>query len=175
VGSVWRDASLKAYDSRSSAARKRGAIAEATRIIKERTEKLHELQDGVIARLRKTASQEMADLLDLNRKLSALSYTNRVERKLVYRQVAAKLGEVAYDGDRPDSAADALGTNSGSATQHGLFLEVRWVGFNDATRGPAAFTDWICGQGCRQMRYEFTGAGFAYEGDLSDGGGDEEE
>jgi hypothetical protein len=175
VGAVWRDASLKAYDSRSSAARKRGAIAEGTRIIKERTEKLHELQDGVIARLRKTASQEMADLLDLNRKLSALSYTNRVERKQVYRQVAAKLGEVAYDGDRPDSAADALGTNSGSATQHGLFLEVRWVGFNDATRGPAAFTDWICGQGCRQMRYEFTGAGFAYEGDLSDGGGDEEE
>ena len=175
LGGVWRDPSLKAYDSRSEAARKRGAIAEARRIMKERTEKMHELRDGVIARLGKGASKEMSELLDLNRKLNALSYTNRVERRQVFRQVAAKLGEVAYDGDRPDSAADAFGTNSGSATQHGLFLEVRWVGFNDATRGPAAFTEWLCGKGCRQMRYEFTGAGFAYEGDLSDGGGDEEE
>jgi Zn-dependent protease len=175
VGGVWRDPSLKVYDARSTAARKRGAIAEATRIMKERTEKMHELQDGVIARLRKGASQEMSDLLELNRQLSALSYTNRVERKQVYRKVAAKLGEVAYDGNRPDSVADALGTNSGSAVQHGLLLEVRWVGFNDATRGPAAFTEWLCGQGCRQMRYEFTGAGFAYDGDFSDGGGDDEE
>ena len=52
MGGVWRDPSLKAFDAKSSAARKRGAMAEAARINKARMERMHELQDGVIARLR---------------------------------------------------------------------------------------------------------------------------
>ena len=101
VSGVWRDPSLASYTAKSSAARKRGAMAEVARIEKARLEKLHELQAQAAARFRTNSSPEAAELAELNAKMNALSYTNHFERKQVFRQVAAKLGKSRTTGTGP--------------------------------------------------------------------------
>jgi hypothetical protein len=49
-----------------------------------------------------------------------------------------------------------------------LFIELRWVGFRDVTRGLPAMTEWLSNQGCRQFKYELEGSGFLAELDERD-------
>ncbi len=95
--------------------------------------------------------------------MNGINWTNREARKAVFRELAGKLGEVPYTGDRPAYGADAYGVDSGTIAPHGLFIELRWIGFRDVTRGLPAMTDWLSNQGCRQFKYELEGSGFLAE------------
>jgi len=169
VAGVWRDPSLKSYQAKITAALKRGTLAEAQRLEKEHAQKLKDLQTEARERLR-TESPRRFDpvLVDLYSTLNGINWTNREARKAVFRELAGKLGEVPYTGDRPVYGADAYGVDSGTIAPHGLFIELRWVGFRDVTRGLPAMTDWLSNQGCRQFKYELEGSGFLAELDERD-------
>jgi hypothetical protein len=99
------------------------------------------------------------------------SLTNRAERAALLREIAAKLGEVPYAGDAPAAGATVCCVTRGTAREHGLFIEMRWLNFCDVARGFPALTQWLQEQGCRQFRYDFEGSGWAGAlagGDLED-------
>jgi hypothetical protein len=56
---------------------------------------------------------------------------------------------------------------------HGLLIEMRWLNFCDVTRGFPALTQWLWQQGCRQLKYDFEGPGWANEPSESGDGEDE--
>lgn len=93
----------------------------------------------------------------LHAKLTRLAYTNRVECAAVFREVATRLGEVAYAGELPAPGANAFGTSFGAVARHGLMIEVPSASFNAAATGLPAFADWLCGLGCRHIQYDLEG------------------
>jgi hypothetical protein len=76
----------------------------------------------------------------------------------VLREVAARLGEVPFTGDRPAPGADAYCVQLGSVARHGLLIEINWVSFCDVRKGLPAMTAWLNGLHCRQFKYDLTGS-----------------
>jgi Zn-dependent protease len=161
---VYSDPSLLPYQKKISAAYKRGSRAEASRLAKEQTEKTQSLQAAARNTLRQQLSADDAVLLDLQAKLSGIPYTNRMEREILYRQVAARLGEVSYNGDHPAIHADAYGVSVGSASHHGPLVHLRWLSFYEVETGLPSLVQWLCQSGCTQIKYEMDGPGFAGRG-----------
>jgi hypothetical protein len=99
-------------------------------------------------------------LLDLYARLHAPDLTNFPARKALLHELAGKLGEVEYAGDRPAPGAEAWSVTSGLTTQHGLLTEARWIGFCDQAHGLPALADWLDRRGCRQIKYDLEGSGW---------------
>jgi Zn-dependent protease len=157
---------LESYFKKISSARKRGAQAEVGRLEEERSQLMQKLQAAACDRLAATATNPVVGVLvGLHAELARLNYTNRVELAALQRNISANLGEVAYDGDKPDPAADATGATMGMASQHGLMVETTWLLLNDASVSLPELANWLCEQGCAGIKYDLS-AGF--------GGADEE-
>jgi len=160
------ESGYKDYYKKISAARKRGALAEADRLEAERTQLVQKLQAAACDQLVATATNPVVGVLvGLHIEQDRLNYTNRVERAALQRKIAANLGEVAYAGDKPDPAADAPGATMGMASQHGLMIESSWIQLNDASVGLPELAAWLCEHGCEGVKYDLS-AGY--------GGTDEE-
>jgi Zn-dependent protease len=156
---AWSDPALKAFGAKISAASKRGAAAELKRLIEEQQKLGEELQRQARERLRTSSTNGIdPDLLDLHAALAKLDFTNRVARVAVLRRVAAKLGEVAYQADRPAPGADAFGTTYGSTARHGLVIEIPFAAFRDPSVALPALMQWLCDRKCAGIRYEFVGS-----------------
>jgi Zn-dependent protease len=151
-----RDPSLAANNKKIIAASRRGAMTEVERLEAEQQRLVQELQAKAREQLRAAATNPVVPvLIDLNARLSQLNYsTNRAERLVLLRKIAAHLGEVKYDGDQPAPGADADGAGYGMVSQHGLMIEMAWVRLNDATIGLPALSDWLCNQGCAGITYD---------------------
>ena len=157
VAKAWREPSVQSYNARISAALKRGARAEASRLAEEQTQKLQEIQNQTRERLGASRGVDLA-LLELHAKLSGLGMTNRANCRAVWREIAGKLGEVPYVGDAPAPGANACGVTTGTVIPHGLLIEMRWISFRDLTEGLPGMTEWLWGLGCRQFKYELEGS-----------------
>jgi hypothetical protein len=168
---VVTDPALTANNRKIMAAVRRGAVAEANQLEAEQRRLVQEMQANNRERLRASATNPAVSvLIDLNAELSRLSYTNRAERAVVLRKIAAHLGEVKYAGDQPAPGTDAEGAGGGMASQHGLMIEMMWVPMNDANIGLPALSDWLCNQGCAGIKYDLLGGfgGLGEDADLED-------
>jgi hypothetical protein len=152
AGSIYEDAEYRAFNPRIRAAVKRGAMAEANKLTEEQEEKRTELRAQALEQIEGKADKVTAELAKLYGKLEEISYTNRVERQKLYREVAAKLGEVRYINDAPEPEANSYTAWGGAISMHGLLCELRWASFDDP-RGLISFTKWLCDKGCLQMKY----------------------
>ena len=155
---VWSDSALRSYPDRISGAMRRGATAEMDRLQKEQLEKNEELQNQARERLRLDLTTGIDPaLVDLHAKLNHPGLTNRTERKALLREVAGRLGEVPYVGDRPTPGADRYGVASGFASRHGLLLRLPMLSFYDIRESLPAMAEWLTGLGCRQIKYDLQG------------------
>ncbi len=168
LGKVMNDPLLVAGNKKIIAATRRGAITEVNRLETEQHQLVQQLQAQACKRLRVAATNPVDTvLIDLNAQLLRFNYTNRAERAALFRKVAANLGEVKYDGDRPAAGADADGAGFGSVARHGLMVEMTWVQLNDPTVSLPELTDWLCEHNCVGIKYDLIGS-FAGMDDDSD-------
>jgi hypothetical protein len=156
---TWHEPALRDYQAKISSALKRGALGEVQQLSAAREAKVHEIENERRVRLRAPGSGVDPGLVDLQARLEELSFTNRLERAALFRQLAGRLGEVAYVGEVPAPDADAYGVMSGLVEQHGLLINVDWVGFREVTTGLPALTQWLCEMHCNQIKYELQAGG----------------
>jgi hypothetical protein len=169
LAKVWADPSLKPYSARIQAAVKRGDFAEQNRIQAGEKTARAGLESKIRERLRTDATHPVdAGLLDLQARLSGLNYTNKAGRAALLAELAPKLGQIHFSGDRSAPGADVYGAGSGMVLRHGLLIELSWLSLNDATTSLPALADWLCGLGCKGTRYEFVGSFPASGADDSD-------
>ena len=165
---AMNDPALAAGNKKIIAAARRGAMTEVRRLEAEQQQLTRQLQAKTRERLKVAATNRVeVVLIDLNAQLSELSYTNRSERTVLLHKVAASLGEVKYDGDRPAPGADAEGAGFGSVARHGLMVEMTWVRLNDPTISLPALTGWLCDHGCASIKYDLV-SGYAGPDEDSD-------
>ena len=152
---------LEGYYKKIAAAERRGAKLEARRLEKEERQLLGKLQSQAREQLRAIATNAITpELIDLNAALAKEAETNRVARATLLRQVAARLGEVKYDDDKPNPDADAAGAASGTVSKHGLIIQISWMQLNDANVGLPVLARWLCDQNCEGVKYDlFPGFG----------------
>ena len=148
-GSIYDNPEYNAF----RAAVKRGAMDEVNKLTDERKKKETELRAEILEQFESQGDDVTAELAQLYGKLEELSYTNRVERQKLYREVAVKLGQVSYVNDMPDPEADSHTARGGTISMHGLLCELQAASFEDP-RGLLSFTKWLCDKGCRQMKYD---------------------
>jgi len=161
LGEAWSDPSLVSYGKRIGAALRRGGSAEVARLQKEQTQKHEELQAQVRDRLRQDSKNGVDPaLLDLHAKLNTAGMTNRAERKGLLREVAGKLGEVQYTGERPVLESERYGVSSGYASEHGLLVQFSMMSFYDVRDGLPAMAEWLGALGCREIKYDLQGPGW---------------
>ena len=159
TGGVWRDPTLRAYSAKILAATRRGATAEARRLSEEQNQQVERIREQIFARLRADTTNRMDPaLLDLHAQLDHLNYTNRAERTALLREIAPLLGGVPPADGSPAPNADPFGTTAGYASKHGLLIEMSWTSFRDPGTGLPALIEWLCGQNCRKLQYDFEGS-----------------
>lgn len=160
VSKAWEDASLKPYANGIAQASKRGAAAEAARLVSERSQKLQELQSQTRQRLAGSSSMAIDPaLLELHARLNSPGLTNAAARKAVLQELAIKLGNANGASDK--NGINGCGVAMGMAFQHGLLIELSWLHFRDVTCGLPALTEWASAQGCRQIKYELESSGWS--------------
>ncbi len=174
MSEVWKDPEMKTLSRKMTAARRRDSAKELRKLQDEQEKLTAELRDRNRESLRTSETDPVdAELLNLHARLEKLNYTNRVERAELNRQIGVKLGSVKLrDGDDAKSR-DPLGASMGSASQHGLLVEVNWLALNNPEIGLPAFVEWLCGQDCKSIKYDlqsgFMGLGDYTESDEADG------
>ena len=163
---TWTNADLAALDKKIAAARKRGSIAEANNLQKERMAAYTNVQAAAVEKL-KTNPDFDPQLIDLRTQLFALSYTNHVERSKVLAAIGEKLG-VEKSIDETSPAGHSL--FSGFIRRNGLLFQLNWISMEDPAAGLPAMTDWLCERHCLGLRYEFMGS---FGGDIDDSNDEE--
>jgi Zn-dependent protease len=165
VAKAYNAPALKDFPKKIHAADLRGARSEAARLRAEELQLEEKLQAQAREQFCATATNPVVPaLVDLNAELAKLNYTNRIERAALLRKVAALLGEVRYEGDKPAPGAEALGAATGLVSLHGMIIELSWVQMHDAVTGLPALAGWLCEQQCGGIKYDLIG-GFGGMGD----------
>lgn len=160
VSKAGEDPALEGYFKKIAAAERRGAKLEARRLENDEQQLIEKLQSQARERLRAIATDSAAtELIDLNAALAKEDGTNLVARAMLSRQVAALLGEIKYDDEKPNRDAEGAGAASGAVSKHGLVIRISWMQFNDATVGLPALARWLCDQNCADVKYDLF-AGF---------------
>jgi Zn-dependent protease len=151
--SIYDDPEYKAFSAKIRAAAKRGAMDDVKKLTEDRKKKEAELRAQILEQFESQGDNVTTELAKLYGKLEEISYTNRVERQKLYREVAAKLGQVRYVNDMPKPEANSYTARGGTISMHGLLCELRGANFEDP-RGLITFTKWLCDKGCAQMKYD---------------------
>jgi Zn-dependent protease len=153
---IYNNAEYKAFGAKIRAAAKRGAMDEVNKLTEERRKKETELRAQLLEQFENEGDNVTTELARLYGKLEQPSYTNRVERQKLYREVAAKLGQVHYVNDMPEPEANSYTARGGSISMHGLLCELQWANFEEP-RALITFTKWLCDKGCTQLKYDLEG------------------
>ena len=148
------------------AAEQRGDVAEQKHLEIQRDQAVKEAQ----AKIRETLLNDPADpiptdLLDLQARLAALSWTNTVERTALRSKLAPLLGQVQFDGDHPAGTADDFGADVGSAMHRGPAVKIPGMFPQDPAVGLPALVNWLSDAGCTRIKYELTQVNRAAESD----------
>ncbi len=163
LAGTWTNADLAALDKKISAARKRGSLAEASNLQKERMAAFTNVQVAAVEKLKANPDFD-PQLIDLHTQLFALSYTNRAERSNLLATIGEKLGvEKTHEG----SSSSGHSVFSGFVRRNGLIFQLNWVSMEDPATGLPVMTDWLCERHCLGVRYEFMGS-FGGDVDSSD-------
>jgi Zn-dependent protease len=162
TAAMWNSAEVNSFNRQIVAARKRGAVSEAERLLKEQIEARKKKETAMYDRLRTQGID--SDLVDLHAKLNALAYTNQTERATLEKQISGKLGE---DASAPEKIVPRHGTISGFARHQGLLVELGWMSFRDAPTGLPSLLDWLCRKRCRTIKYDIVSTGI-FTDDLSE-------
>ncbi len=152
TATVWNSTTVKDLSRQVGAARKRGATAEAERLLAQQMKVRKQQADAVYNQLRSQGVD--SELLDLHAQLAALEYTNRTERAILEHQLVRKLGPASTNDEASGRSPAPLGTVSGFASHHGLLVEVGWMHFKDAPLGLPTMIDWLCRQGCSGIKFD---------------------
>src|SRR5262249_16655058 len=87
--SIYDDPEYRGLNGKIRSAGKRGAMDEVNKLMEERKKKVTELRAQVLEQFESQGDPVTAELAKLDGKLELLSDTNRVERQILYREVAA--------------------------------------------------------------------------------------
>jgi Zn-dependent protease len=156
---IWKDAELKSISTKMSAAMRRGAQSDMEKLQKEHEAKQKELQTRAYEDLK--AKGYDPELLDLHARLPRAGYTNRTERMELLSAIASRLGQVKAEATGKEVRQDAA--SAGQATNQGLLIRINWLAFKNPAEGLPALADWLCGKGCRDLKYDFESARFALD------------
>ena len=104
--------------------------------------------------------------VDLYQKWEELSFTNSARND--YAVQMTKLMGVAAEQSKPLTGAGLYAARSGSASTHGLMVNVNFVSFADSFEGAPAILDWLCAKGCIGIRYSVISTPFFADGDNDD-------
>ena len=155
---IYTNKAYRAFSTKIRSATRRGATAEAKQLTEEQNKTLKELRAQAIEKFTANPNGVEAPLAKLYAQYEELSWTNRVERQKLLREVAAKLGEIPYTNDKPEPKANSYCASSGIAEMHDLLCELRWSTFSDP-QGLVSLTEWLCNKGCLQLKYDLQGGG----------------
>src|SRR5262249_5034613 len=123
--SIYDNPEYKAVDANIRAAAKRGAMDDVNKLTQDRKKKESELRAQILEQFESQGDNVTAELAKLYGKLQELSYTNKLERQKLNREIAAKLGEVRYvNNDTPEPEANSYVARGGSMSKHGLLCEL---------------------------------------------------
>jgi Zn-dependent protease len=162
----FSDGTFKQYAKDISAAYRRGATAEVARLSKERDEKIRLLREQAAAQLSNGIPRKVdTELLGLQLRLNNLEITNVPVRKQLQHEIGVKLGLERFPAT--NSVVGMHGVVMGSASAHGLIVELQWLSFRDVTCGLPELMEWLQAQGCRTFKYNLESGGW--------GGMDEED
>lgn len=104
-----------------------------------------------------------AAIIDLYQKREDLDVTNS-GRKDFSVQMTRLMG-VAADQNEPLTGAGLWAARSGSASCHGVMVNVTFVSFADSFEGAPALLDWLCAKGCNGIRYSVMSMPYFPSGD----------
>ena len=93
------------------------------------------------------------ELLELYAKISDPDSTNQMDQAASVRQLADKLGGTAYSRHEKQTDASGLGADFGVVMRNGLKLQLRSMYLDNPIQGLPAFTDWLCFEGCTDIKY----------------------
>lgn len=139
-----------------TAARKRGALAEAERLGKLETDAITEAQTKIRQQLRTQGLDP--HMLELHARQFEPAMTNRAARATLNQEIGVLLG-ARPPVETAASAINPYGTSSGFAHQQGMLIEINWVGFRQPLDGFPALLEWLCQQHCSTIKYQFFAAG----------------
>lgn len=105
-------------------------------------------------------------IIDIYQKCEELSYTNSARKDLSVQMT--KLMGLASDQSQPLTGAGLYAARSGSASSHGLVVNVTFVSFADSFEGAPAILDWLCAKGCKGIRYSVMSMPYFADGDNDD-------
>jgi Zn-dependent protease len=154
----WSVPEMKTLAQRIAAASRRGDMAEVERLGEERTRLLADVR----ARQREQFETELSGtaagpLVALHAQLRDLSFTNRVERDTLRRQIASRLGEEAGSTLAPFPSASSFW---GQARSSGMIVEAPWFSLADPQTALPQVLAWLCDQQCTSIKYELHDGGF---------------
>jgi hypothetical protein len=162
VTAAWTNTDSRDLLKQANDATRRGDLIEADRLRRLQAAHTKEAQTNIYRKLAQEGVD--AELLELHQQLAALSYTNGLERSVLQRRVANRLGRVDAGNN---SAAPNYAASYGSVYPAKLMLRINFVSFKDGTTGWPAFTDWLCTRGCKDIRYRIY-PGNSYLDELDD-------
>jgi len=148
TAAAWNSARVQDLDRQVMAARKRGALTQAERLMAEQEETRQQEETAVYARLRERGMD--SELLTLHAKFAATPYTNAAERAALGHEIALKLGPSTANS----TISDPIKAVSGFVGQQGLLVEVNWMSFKEISAGLPIMIDWLCRKGCLSIKYD---------------------
>ncbi|HUR44999.1 MAG TPA: site-2 protease family protein [Candidatus Saccharimonadales bacterium] len=148
---IWKSPELREFSRKIGAAVRRGSKPEMEKLQKEQQEKQKELEARAYTLLK--AKGYDSDLLELHARVSTINYTNVGERTGLFQAVSSRLGRLSEKEN--EKAVRHEHASSGNAFNQGLILKINWLGFSHPAEGLPALSDWLCRQGCRDLKYDF--------------------
>jgi hypothetical protein len=95
-------------------------------------------------------------IVDLYRSMPENRWTNS-QAKAIFRQMGERMGQLPLQNGEP-SPRDARFSGGGNIQRNGQLLTFH-VFFDNAFEGAPAFAAWLDSKGCKDLKYQWYGAG----------------
>ncbi len=156
---------LRDVQKKMAEAQRRGDSEQLQDLFKQVAATTKQMRKEGIDKIRADKSMN-ASIIELYQKLDELPFTNSARKDVSVRMT--KLMGVAADQSQPLTGAGLYAARSGSASSHGLVVNVTFVSFADSFEGAPAILDWLCTKGCKGIRYSVTSMPYFADGDIDD-------
>jgi Zn-dependent protease len=128
--------------------------AEAARLRGQRARCFEDLEREYLDKIRAEGKAVDAGLVDC---YAALSGTNAYQATEALQQMARRMGQLPPAEDL--APGDRYSTRWGRVARRGLRLTFYSLSFTRVADGPPALVDWLCRQGCTQIKYDLRPGG----------------
>ena len=147
---------LKTLSKAISQARKEGDQGQLEALQKQKEDLTGKIQSRNLETLR-NGSTESVDtaLLELYSSLPVGPLQANLETKVILQKMAERMGQLPLTNGLPSAEALSLTTQSGWASSTNLQLTLVGVSFTSISHGAPALVNWLCANGCTNLKYDF--------------------